>query len=61
MREGAELSDAEIAAFIEPHLAAFKRPEKYWRLDAPLPRGGTGKVDKPTLRKMLLSDGVSAQ
>ncbi len=61
LREGAELSDAEIAAFIEPHLAAFKRPEKYWRLDAPLPRGGTGKVDKPTLRKMLLSDGVSAQ
>lgn len=61
LKDGSQLSDEDITAFIEPHLAAFKRPEKYWRLDTPLPRGGTGKVDKPTLRKMLLPEGVSAE
>tara|TARA_R110000868_G_scaffold257504_1_gene514656 strand:+ start:10506 stop:12215 length:1710 start_codon:yes stop_codon:yes gene_type:complete len=57
VREGASLEDHEIDAFLKPHLAAFKRPSHYWHLDAPLPRGGTGKVDKPGLRKQLLTDG----
>ncbi|WP_417492638.1 class I adenylate-forming enzyme family protein [Maricaulis sp.] len=57
LREGATLHNDEIDAFLKPHLAAFKRPAHYWRLDAPLPRGGTGKVDKPGLRKELLTEG----
>lgn len=57
---GESLSDEEITAFLEPHLAAFKRPDHYWRLDAPLPRGGTGKIDKPTLRTMLLKEETVA-
>ncbi|WP_417482125.1 class I adenylate-forming enzyme family protein [Maricaulis sp.] len=57
LREGATLHNDEIDEFLKPHLAAFKRPAHYWRLDAPLPRGGTGKVDKPGLRKQLLTDG----
>jgi long-chain acyl-CoA synthetase len=57
VRDGADLSDEDIEVFLKPHLAAFKRPDHYWRMDAPLPRGGTGKVDKPTLRKMLLNTG----
>mgnify|MGYP003639519725 CR=1 FL=1 len=57
LREGAVLHNDEIDEFLKPHLAAFKRPAHYWRLDAPLPRGGTGKVDKPGLRKQLLTDG----
>jgi len=57
VREGADLSDDDIEAFLKPHLASFKRPDHYWRMEAPLPRGGTGKVDKPTLRKMLLQTG----
>lgn len=57
LRDGASLHNDEIDAFLKPHLAAFKRPAHYWSLDAPLPRGGTGKVDKPGLRKQLLSGG----
>lgn len=57
LRDGVSLHNDEIDDFLKPHLAAFKRPAHYWRLDAPLPRGGTGKVDKPGLRKQLLSDG----
>jgi long-chain acyl-CoA synthetase len=60
VREGARLTDDEIDAFLKPHLAAFKRPGKYWHLDQPLPRGGTGKVDKPGLRKQLLTEGETA-
>ena len=60
VREGAALTDDEIDAFLKPHLAAFKRPDHYWHLDAPLLRGGTGKVDKPGLRKQLLTEGEIA-
>ena len=56
-REGATLDDETIEAFLKTHLASFKRPDHYWHLDKPLPRGGTGKVDKPTLRKILLNTG----
>ena len=54
------LSDEDIRDFLKPHLAAFKIPETIWRMDEPLPRGGTSKIDKPGLRKMLLTDKESA-
>lgn len=60
LRDGVDMSDEEILEFLEPHLAKFKRPERYWRFDEPLPRGGTGKVDKPGLRKMLLTEEAEA-
>lgn len=60
LREGAALSDEDIIDFLKPHLAAFKLPERIWRMDGPLPRGGTGKIDKPALRKMLLKDEETA-
>jgi len=60
LKDGAELSDQEITDFIAPHLAAFKRPEVFWRRTEPLPRGGTGKVDKPTLRKIYTSQEADA-
>lgn len=60
LREGATLSDEEIIDFLKPHLAAFKLPERIWRMDGPLPRGGTSKIDKPGLRKMLLTDEETA-
>ena len=55
LRPEASLTDEAITEFLAPHLAPFKRPERYWRIDGNLPRGGTGKIDKPGLRKTLLS------
>ena len=60
LREGAMLDDEALVAFLKPHLAAFKIPERVWRMDGPLPRGGTGKIDKPGLRKLLLTDEETA-
>ena len=60
LKPGSALTDEDITAFLEPHLAAFKRPDTYWRMDGPLPRGGTGKIDKPGLRKMLLKNTETA-
>jgi long-chain acyl-CoA synthetase len=60
LREGADLSDEDIKAFLKPHLAAFKIPDTIWRMDEPLPRGGTSKIDKPGLRKMLLTNKETA-
>ncbi|MDF1768571.1 class I adenylate-forming enzyme family protein [Maricaulis sp.] len=60
LRDGASLSDEDLKAFLKPHLAPFKIPEHVWRMDQALPRGGTSKIDKPGLRKMLLKDGETA-
>ena len=60
LREGADLSDEDIKTFLKPHLAAFKIPDTIWRMDEPLPRGGTSKIDKPGLRKMLLTNKETA-
>ena len=41
---------AALLAFLEGRLAKFKLPAKIWVLDAPLPKLGTGKIDKVSLR-----------
>lgn len=55
MRPDSHTTDADISAFLEPLLAPYKRPEVFWRMDGPLPRVGTGKIDKPGLRLDLLA------
>jgi acyl-CoA synthetase (AMP-forming)/AMP-acid ligase II len=60
LRAGAQLDDAAICAFLEPRLAAFKRPERYWRMSEALPRSGTGKLDRIGLKRMLLTTEESA-
>ena len=60
VRPGATVSDEDLKAFLKPHLAPFKIPDHVWRMDGPLPRGGTSKIDKPGLRKMLLTEGGTA-
>jgi acyl-CoA synthetase (AMP-forming)/AMP-acid ligase II len=37
--------------FLEPHLARFKLPAYIWFSDDPLPKLGTGKIDKVELRE----------
>ncbi|HYI65254.1 MAG TPA: class I adenylate-forming enzyme family protein [Allosphingosinicella sp.] len=39
-----------LAAFLGGRLARFKLPEYVWFVDAPLPKLGTGKIDKVSLR-----------
>jgi long-chain acyl-CoA synthetase len=45
------VTDAALKGFLGEQLAAFKIPLRIWFSDAPLPRLGTEKIDKVTLRK----------
>jgi acyl-CoA synthetase (AMP-forming)/AMP-acid ligase II len=48
--EGSELSEADLRAFLEPRLAAFKLPERFIFAQDSLPRLGTGKIDRVALK-----------
>lgn len=49
-REGASLSEQELRDFLGRHLAPYKVPERMWQEHQPLPRLGTEKVDKRSLK-----------
>ncbi len=49
------LDAAELRAFIVEGLAAYKAPERIWISPSPLPRLGTAKFDKLTVKKIALS------
>lgn len=51
---GATIDPGELRDFIARTLAAFKVPERIWISPAPLPRLGTAKFDKITIRKIAL-------
>ena len=44
------VSDAELRDFLAQRLAAFKLPAYIWFSGEPLPKLGTGKIDKVSLR-----------
>jgi acyl-CoA synthetase (AMP-forming)/AMP-acid ligase II len=48
----APVPDAELERFCREHLAGYKVPRAFFRLDA-LPRNATGKVDRTALRQKL--------
>jgi acyl-CoA synthetase (AMP-forming)/AMP-acid ligase II len=48
-RAGERLTTDSLIAFVEGRLAAFKVPTKMWIVTDPLPRLGTGKIDKVSL------------
>lgn len=48
--DGADLTAAELGAFLSQHLAAFKVPQRIWIAADALPRLGTEKIDKVSLR-----------
>jgi acyl-CoA synthetase (AMP-forming)/AMP-acid ligase II len=50
-REGSQISEAELRSFLETRIAAFKIPERMIFSDDPLPRLGTGKVDRVVLKQ----------
>ncbi len=48
---GAELEGEALTEFVKRDLAAFKVPARLWFSATPLPKLGSGKTDKVTLRK----------
>ncbi|HMS20891.1 class I adenylate-forming enzyme family protein [uncultured Sphingorhabdus sp.] len=48
---GSELSPDELKSFLQAKLAPFKVPVHFWRVHEPLPRLGTQKIDRVTLRR----------
>jgi long-chain acyl-CoA synthetase len=54
-REGSSISDEELRSFLAGRLAAFKIPARIEFSEAPLPRLGTGKIDRVTLKQRTAS------
>src|SRR5438270_1594280 len=50
VKDGDQLSDAELRAFLDGKLARFKIPERIIFSAEPLPRLGTGKIDRRALK-----------
>ena len=50
-REGATITEDELRAFLAPRLAAFKIPATFLFVPDPLPRLGTGKIDRVALKE----------
>ena len=48
--EGRTLNPEALRDFVAARIAPFKVPAKFWQVTEPLPRLGTEKVDKRTLR-----------
>ena len=46
----------ELLDFLAKHIAQFKLPAHVWIADAPLPKLGTGKIDKVSLRKLYAAE-----
>ena len=52
-REGSSLSEEDLRSFLEGRLAAFKIPARIHFSERPLPRLGTGKIDRIVLKQNL--------
>jgi acyl-CoA synthetase (AMP-forming)/AMP-acid ligase II len=50
-KPGAELDTEALSDFVRRDLAAFKVPARIWLSPEPLPKLGSGKIDKVALRK----------
>ena len=47
---GAGIGEGELRSFLEGKIAKFKVPERFIFADSPLPRLGTGKIDRRGLK-----------
>jgi long-chain acyl-CoA synthetase len=50
-RPDSGLTPEGLRVFLAEHIAAFQIPVQIWQVDTPLPRLGTEKIDKRTLRE----------
>jgi acyl-CoA synthetase (AMP-forming)/AMP-acid ligase II len=55
LKNGEQLSDSELRAFLDGKLAKFKIPERIIFSTEPLPRLGTGKIDRRALKAQYAS------
>ena len=53
---GEDLDEAGLWAFLSGRMAAFKQPVALWFHAEPLPKLGTGKIDKVGLRAKYRED-----
>jgi acyl-CoA synthetase (AMP-forming)/AMP-acid ligase II len=51
VKPGAHLEPADLYDFVARDLASFKLPARIWISPDPLPKLGSGKIDKVMLRK----------
>lgn len=58
LREGVELTDAELQEFLAPHLSPFKIPTHISFTAVQLPRNASGKILKRELRDTIASGGL---
>ena len=49
-KDGEQLSEEDLRAFLDGRLAKYKVPERFIFADQPLPRLGTGKIDRRALK-----------
>ena len=54
--EDGTLTEEALTAFLAERVASFKLPARIWIHDEPLPKLGTGKIDKVTLRERYASE-----
>ncbi|MFN3423957.1 MAG: class I adenylate-forming enzyme family protein [Novosphingobium meiothermophilum] len=60
VKEGQIVTPDELTAFLKEHIAPFKVPVRFWQVDEALPRLGTEKVDKRTLRDRYTREWLAA-
>jgi acyl-CoA synthetase (AMP-forming)/AMP-acid ligase II len=48
--EGSNLTEEDLRAFLEPLMAAFKIPTRFIFATEPLPKLGTGKIDRVAIK-----------
>ncbi|MBN9887153.1 class I adenylate-forming enzyme family protein [Salipiger abyssi] len=59
-RDAHGIDEAALRSFCAERLSDYKRPESYTVLETPLPRNNNGKIQKHTLRDMLLARAEQA-
>lgn len=56
LRAGARMAQADMAAFLTPHIAQFKIPAHLWVQHDVLTRGATDKIDRRAIRAACLDN-----
>jgi long-chain acyl-CoA synthetase len=50
-KEGSDINPAKLREYLSAKLAPFKVPAYFWQVHEPLPRLGTQKIDRVSLRR----------
>lgn len=60
-KEDCSATAEELREFLKEHIAPFKIPVQFWEVHEPLPRLGTEKVDKRSLRERYTMEWLARQ